>query len=238
MANGILLAVRKESLQHTCSSHALSPHSPRTISKTLLITHTKSKQSGETSYDLDFHCNTLVSRHRKLRAGRPQDRRTTGPGSLASFALRPLLLHCVLCCCTVSGHPRAKMVIAALDGLLPHRGDHRQNMAVCPSSPTFIREAALSCKQLYQTFCLPSQNKVKCPPHLAGEGNTRISLDKLQVLSPAGERPLAGEQRRKTEGKTSWVGNQQYLLSFKLLHGLSTNLLSITVIPKGGDPTT
>lgn len=145
---------------------------------------------------------------------------------------------CVLCCCTVSGHPRAKMVIAGLDGLFPHRGAHRQNMAVCPSLPTFIREAVLSHKQLYQTFRLPSQNKMKCPPHLAGEGNTRISLDKLQVLSPAGERLLAGEQRRKTEGKTSWVGNQQYLLSFKLLHGLSTNLLSITVIPKGGGPTT
>lgn len=110
-------------------------------SKTLPVIHTKSKQSRETFYDVDFNYNILVSRQRKLEAGQLQN---WGPRFLMSFALHPLPLHFVL-----SPHYRAKTVVVGLDGLFLHSSVHRQKTAVCPSWSTFIREAALSHLQLY-----------------------------------------------------------------------------------------
>lgn len=89
---------------------------------------------------------------------------------------------------SVLGPPySAKVVVAGLGSLFPHRSVHRQKMAVCPGSSSFIREEALSHKQLHHTFRLSSQDKVKCPPYLMGVGvgrgreyqDTRISLHKL-----------------------------------------------------------
>lgn len=110
-------------------------------------------------------------------------------------------------------------------------------MAACPAHQLASEKQHFLISNSTRHSVCPAKTKWNAHHTWPGEGNTRISLDKPQGLSPAGERPLAGEQRRQAEGQTSWVGNQQCLLSFKLLHGLSTNPLYITVIPEGGYPT-
>lgn len=133
-------------------------------------------------------------------------------------------LLCMLCSCTSLGPPyMAKTMVAGLDSLLPHKSVHRQKMTVCPGSLTFIREAALSHKHLYQTFPVSLAKTVKCPPHLVGRReyqDTRISSNKLQALSSAEERtgPLLVSKEGRWGWERSWVGNQQHPL---LLRGLS-----------------
>lgn len=122
-------------------------------------------------------------------------------------------LLCILCSCTFSGPPyMAKTMVAGLDSHLPHKSVHRQKMTVCPGSSTFIREAALSHKQLYQTFPVSPAKTVKCPPHLVGRReyqDTRTSSNKLQASSSAGERtrPLLVSKEGRCGRERSWVGN-------------------------------
>lgn len=155
----------EESLEHSYSSHILKSTFTQDwyVSKTLLVIHTKSKQSRETFYfyDLDFNCDEKLSMIWMLTVMVCFMAQRAGGMVTAGLRARFLtFLLCILCSCTFLGPPYvAKTMVAGLHSLVPHKSVHRQQMTVCPASLTFIREAALSHKQLYQTSRFSSQSR-------------------------------------------------------------------------------
>lgn len=139
MANGILLAIRKESFKRSLSSHTLRSafSQDQRISENMTCMSTPRQSSQEKLSVVWTSAIMLVWHHRELGEG---GCRSQGPGSRHLPAPRPPWLPS-----SWASPFGAKMMAAGLGSLFSRRRVHRQKMAVCPgfyqSSSTISKSA-------------------------------------------------------------------------------------------------